>query len=422
MAIIREEPAKTAAITSSSNWFSSMSAHERTTFWACLFGWVLDAMDVQTYALVMPTLIILWSLTKGQAGMLGTSALLVSSLGGWIAGILADRLGRAKVLKITIIWFATFTFLSGFTHSYYQLLLTRSLQGLGFGGEWAAGAVLMSEVIDKRVRGRAVGSVQSGWSIGYGAAVLLFTIIFSVAPPEWAWRILFYVGIIPALGVLWICRNLKEPEIFRKEKSPQGSDFLGIFRSPLVRTTLVASLLATGALGGNYTILNWLPTYLKTVRNLSVLNTGGYLAVNIAGSFFGYVVSAHISDWLGRRRTFVLTSISAAITIACYTFFPLGPLALLLLGFPLGFFQSGMVAGMGATFAELYPTRLRATGQGFSYNTGRAIGSALPAIVGYASVFVKLGPAIGACAMGSYLLVLIATALLPETGGKELHA
>jgi sugar phosphate permease len=147
-------------VTSSSNWFSSMSARERSTFWACFFGWVLDAMDVQIYAVVMPTLITLWSLTKGQAGMLGTSALLVSSLGGWIAGILADRIGRAKVLKITIIWFAAFTFLSGFTNSYYQLLLTRSLQGLGFGGEWAAGAVLMSEVIDKRVRGRAVGSVQ----------------------------------------------------------------------------------------------------------------------------------------------------------------------------------------------------------------------------------------------------------------------
>src|ERR1700676_2231012 len=295
-------------------WFRGMLVRGRKTFWACFFGWVLDAMDVQIYAVVMPTLIGLWSLTKGEAGMLATSALLVSSLGGWLAGILADRIGRARVLRITIMWFAAFTFLSGFTNSYEQLLFTRSLQGLGFGGEWAAGAVLMGEVIDKRIRGRAVGCIQSGWSIGYGAAVLLFTVIFTMAPAQQAWRILFFVGIVPAIGVLWICRNVEEPEVFRKQQT-KGSDFMGIFDSPLLRTTLVASLLATGVLGGNYTILTWLPTYLKTVRNLSVLNTGGYLAVNIAGSFFGYIISAHLSDWLGRRRTFALTSICAIVTI-----------------------------------------------------------------------------------------------------------
>src|SRR5579871_2215299 len=429
MAIARQETshAPAASETRAPNWFSSMSPKERHTFWACFFGWALDAMDVQIYAVVMPTLIMLWGLSKGQAGMLGTSALLVSSLGGWLAGILADRIGRARVLKITIIWFATFTFLSGFTNSFGQLLATRSLQGLGFGGEWAAGAALMSEVIDKRIRGRAVGSVQGGWSVGYGAAVLLFTLIFSLAPAEQAWRIMFFVGFIPALAVLWICRNVDEPELFRKSQSSnpaerQKSNFLGIFQAPLIRTTLVASLLASGVLGGNYTILTWLPTYLKTVRNLSVLNTGGYLAVNITGSFFGYIISAHLSDWLGRRRTFALTSICAIATIAVYTLVPLGPTALLILGFPLGFFQSGMVAGMGATFAELYPTRVRATGQGFSYNSGRAVGSAMPAIVGYLSVFTQLGQAIGVCAICSYTLVLIATAMLPETRGKELQA
>ena len=412
--------ATTNEATSSGNWFSSMSPRERRTFWACFFGWALDAMDVQIYAVVMPTLIVLWGLSRGQAGMLGTSALLVSSLGGWLAGILADRIGRARVLRITIVWFATFTFLSGFTHSYGQLLATRALQGLGFGGEWAAGAVLMGEVINKRVRGRAVGSVQGGWSVGYGAAVLLFTVLFSVADPKIAWRLLFWIGSLPAVFALCYCRNLEEPEVFSRTTKQKSSQFLEIFRPPLLRSTLVASLLAMGVLGGNYTILNWLPTYLKTVRHLSVLNTGGYLAVNITGSFFGYIVSAHLSDWLGRRRTYALTSISAIVTIAVYTLLPLGPTTLLILGFPLGFFQSGMVAGMGATFAELYPTMVRATGQGFSYNTGRAIGSAMPAIVGYISAFTPLGEAVGLCALSSYALVLVATALLPETRGREL--
>ncbi|MGE0406435.1 MAG: MFS transporter [Candidatus Korobacteraceae bacterium] len=407
-------------------WFTSMSQRERRTFWACFTGWALDAMDVQLYAVVMPTLIALWGMSQGQAGMLGTAALLFSSLGGWIAGILADRIGRAKVLRLTIIWFATFTFLSGFTQSFEQLLVTRSLQGLGFGGEWAAGAVLMGEVIDKRIRGRAVGSVQSGWSVGYGAAVLLFTLVFSLVSPEMAWRVLFFLGILPAFFTLWIRRHVEEPEIFQKaraaDKASDGFRFLEIFGPALRRRTALAAMLAAGGLGGNYTILTWLPTYLKTVRNLSVLGTGGYLAVNICGSFFGYVCSAHLSDWLGRRKTFVITSLCAAATVATYTLAPLSDNAVLLMGFPLGFFQSGIIAGMGATFAELFPTRVRATGQGFSYNTGRAVGSFVPAIVGYAGGTMGLGPAIGICAVCAYVLVLIATSMLPETRGQELES
>ena len=411
------------------NWFASMSSQERRTFWACFNAWTLDAMSVQIYVVVMPTLIALWGLSKGQAGTLGTSALLVSSLGGWIAGILADRYGRVRVLRWTVVWFATFTFLSGLTHSYGQLLVTRSLQGLGFGGEWAAGAVLISEVISKERRGRAAGSVASGWAVGYGAAVLLYSLVFSLVTPALAWRILFFLGLAPAVIVLWICRNVEEPAVYMKMKEERlalkkSSNLLEIFQPSLLRTTVVSSLLAAGALGGNYTILTWLPTYLKLVRNLSVLNTGGYLGVNIFGSFLGYVLSAHLSDWLGRRRTFVITASCAAATVAIYTFAPLSSFAVLLLGFPLGFFQSGIISGMSATFAELFPTRVRGTGQGFSYNTGRGVGSAVPAVVGYVAGggTMGLGHAIGVCAICSYSLVLFATALLPETRGKELEA
>jgi MFS family permease len=408
------------------NWFTSMNVRERRTFWACFSGWALDAMDVQMYAVVMPTLIGLWHMSQAQAGTLATAALLVSSVGGWIAGILADRYGRVTVLRLTILWFAFFTFLSGFTQSYEQLLITRSLQGLGFGGEWAAGAVLMSEVIDKRIRGRAVGTVQSGWSVGYGTAVLMFTIVFSVARPEVAWRSLFVIGLVPALLALWIQRYVEEPEIFTSMKAATSErtplQFTEIFGPTLRRRTFLASLLAAGGLGGNYVILTWLATYLKTVRNLSVLSTGGYLGINICGSFLGYVISAHLSDWLGRRKTFVLMACAAAVTVACYTLLPLSDTAVLVLGFPLGFFQSGIIAGMGATFAELFPTRVRATGQGFSYNTGRAIGSFVPTAVGVVAASMSLGEAMGICAASAYVLVLIAVAMLPETRGRELES
>lgn len=406
-------------------WLTNLSARERRTFWACFSGWVLDAMDVQFYAVALPTLVAVWGLSRSQAGVLGTSALLFSSVGGWLAGILADRIGRVRVLKLTILWFTAFTVLSGLTQSYGQLLVARSLQGLGFGGEWAAGAVLIGEVIDKRIRGRVVGTVQSGWSVGYGAAVLLYTVLFSVARPELAWRLLFLLGPAPAIVVLWMCRNVEEPDVYQRAKltpaaSHQRVTSLEIFQSPLRQRTIVASLLAAGALGGNYTILTWLPTFLRTVRNLSVLSTGSYLAVNITGSFLGYVFSAHLCDWLGRRKTFVITAICAAVVVAVYTLVPLGGTALLLLGFPLGFFQSGIIAGMGATFAELFPTRVRATGQGFSYNSGRAVGSFVPALVGVMSADLGLARAIGLCAMCSYAVVLAAAAMLPETRGQEL--
>src|SRR5450830_424672 len=163
-------------------WYSSMNVPQRRTFWAGLMGWALDAMDVQLFAFVIPTLIALWGMTKSQAGMIGTSALITSAIGGVLAGLLADRIGRVRVLQITIVWFAVFTGASAFTHSFHQLLFTRSLQGLGFGGEWAAGAVLIGEVVDKHIRGRAVGTVQAGWPIGYALAALAYFTIFSLLP------------------------------------------------------------------------------------------------------------------------------------------------------------------------------------------------------------------------------------------------
>ncbi len=151
------------------------------------------------YSLVLPTLISLWHISKGEAGLLGTSALLLSSLGGWLAGLAADRYGRVKVLQLTILWFAFFTFLSGFAHGFTQLLIFRGLQGLGFGGEWSVGSVLIGETIRSEYRGRAVGTVQGGWAIGWGISALFYTLFFAVLPSWLAWRAMFWVGLLPAL-------------------------------------------------------------------------------------------------------------------------------------------------------------------------------------------------------------------------------
>src|ERR1700735_851119 len=185
-------------------WFTQLNRNERSTLVATFAGWMLDGMDVMVYSFVLPTLVALWHISKGEAGLLGTSALLLSSLGGWLAGLAADRFGRVKVLQLTILWFAVFTFLSGFATNFTQLLILRGLQGLGFGGEWAVGAVLIGETIRREYRGRAVGTVQGGWAIGWAISALFYTLFFAVLPVSLAWRAMFWIGLLPALLAVWI--------------------------------------------------------------------------------------------------------------------------------------------------------------------------------------------------------------------------
>src|SRR3984957_15573375 len=185
-------------------WLRDLNGVERRTMLATGGGWALDAFDVQVYSFVIPTLIGAWGISRAEAGMLGTAALLVPALGGWLTGVLCDRFGRVRMLQITILWFAVFTFLSGFTNNFNQLLICRGLQGLGFGGEWAAGSVLMGEVIRAKYRGRAVGVVQASWHLGWGLSAIVFSAFFTLLPADVAWRSMFWVGILPALFVFYI--------------------------------------------------------------------------------------------------------------------------------------------------------------------------------------------------------------------------
>jgi MFS family permease len=256
-------------------------------------------------------------------------------------------------------------------------------------------------------------------------AAIAFWAVYALVAPELAWRILFWIGVLPALLILYIRRNLKDPEVYQANRAKVKADgneasFLEIFSPQLFSTTLRASLLATGMMGAYYAITTWLPTYLKTERQLSVLNTSGYLLVLILGSFLGYLTSAYLSDRIGRRRCFMLFACSAGVLIVMYTQIPITDSLMLLLGFPLGFFLSGIFSGMGAYLSELFPSRVRGSGQGFCYNVGRAIGSIGPALVGYMSGVMPLGIAIGYLAAGAYLLVILSVLTLPETRGREL--
>ncbi|HEY4863526.1 MAG TPA: MFS transporter [Xanthobacteraceae bacterium] len=408
-------------------WYSDMKSGEKKTFWACIGGWILDAMDVQILSFAIPTIIAVFALKPAEAGFIGTVTLFTSAFGGWAAGALADRLGRVRTLQITILWFAFFTFLCGFAQSYDQLLVARALMGFGFGGEWACAAVLLGEVIRPESRGKAVGAMQSGWAVGWAIALGLYLLFFTIMPAETAWRALFWVGLTPALLVFFIRRYVDEPEIFKKtqanlDKAGKSSNFLEIFSPSILRTTILACLLTTGAQGGYYAITFWIPSFLRAERKLTVLGTSGYILVIIVGSLIGYWVSAWLTDRIGRRANFILFGICSIITVFVYTQIPVDNNTIMFLGFPLGFFASGIFSGMGSFLTELFPTRIRGSGQGFAYNFGRGVASFNTLLVGMLSAYLPLGQSIGVFALIAYGLLIIAALLLPETKGRVLTA
>lgn len=402
--------------------YRGMTPPERRTFWACFMGWMLDGMDFMVYPLVIGTVIGLWQVERGAAGLAVTLTLLFSALGGWGAGYLSDRIGRVRTLQITILWFSCFSLLCAFAQDFTQLMVFRALLGLGFGGEWAAGAVLMGETIRAEYRGRAVGSVQSGWALGWGLAVLMQAALFTALPAEQAWRWMFALGAAPALLVFYLRRHVPEPAVAQRTRAGGArAGIWEIFRPEILRTTLLASLLGVGAQGGYYAITTWLPSFLRDERGLTVVGSTGYLAFVIAGAFAGYLAGAYLADRIGRRRLFQWFALGAAAIVVAYTQLPIAPGAMLVLGFPLGFFASGYFSGFGAFLAELYPTRLRGSGLGFCYNFGRGIGALFPALVGALAAALSLAGAMALFAFIAYGLMLAAATLLPETRGKILE-
>jgi MFS family permease len=411
-------PEKTRAF----EWFRTLGPRGRHAFGGAFGGYGLDSYDFQVLPLGMVAITAYFGLSKPEAGLLTTVTLVVSAIGGALAGIVADRIGRVRTLVITVTTYAVFTVLCGFAPNYETLLVLRALQGLGFGGEWAAGAILVAEYAKPEYRGRAVAFVQSAWAVGWALSVIVYTVVFSVADQDIAWRILFWTGALPALLVSYVRRNVTDaPKTTEKRNATkQRGSFTAIFQGDLTRTTLFAALLATGVQGGYYTLATWLPTFLKQERNLSVVGTGGYLAFLISGAFIGYACGGYITDRIGRKKTFALFAVLSAVLITGYVNIPSGANTLvLILGFPLGFCASAIFSGFGSYLAELYPTELRGTGQGFTYNFGRAVGAAFPTLVGFLATSWGIGGAMlfGAAAYGIAVVALLG---LPETVGKEL--
>jgi MFS family permease len=402
-------------------WYKDGTPQQRRTFWACYSGWALDSFDMQMFSFLLPALMATWALSKAQIGLIGTVALVVTAIGGWIAGILSDRYGRVRVLIFTIIWFTFFGVLAGFAQSFEQLLVLRTLQGLGFGGEWAVGAALMAEATSTRHRGKALGFVQSGFALGWALAVLVATFLLTNLPHETAWRVAFWSGVIPATAVLFIRRNVKDPAIFQqalRSNVPRAS-FASAFDPQYVRSTVLASILVIGLQAACYAILVWLPSLLneRHVASGSLIAT---ILIMALGSFCGFASSAYLADRIGRRPTLIALSLCSWVVTVCYMLVPLSPVLTSIMGFFVGFASIGMFAALGPFLSELFPTHVRTTCMGFAYNVGKSVGASAVVGVGVLSARTGLATAIGVFCLGSYAVAVLAILLLPETRGVAL--
>jgi MFS family permease len=408
------------------SWWRAADETAHRALIAAAFGWMLDAFDVMLYSMVLASLIGEMGLTKPQAGMLGSLTLLASAAGGMVFGVVADRFGRTRALMVSVLLYSIFTGMCGLAQNFWQLAVFRVLLGLGFGGEWASGAALVSETWPAEHRGKAFGFMQSSWAIGYALAAAVTAIVL----PRWGWRAVFFVGVLPALFTLWVRRHVEEPEIWRASKTLAGPGvssralrFGDIFRGRLRALTIAVTIMNACTMFGWWGLNLWIPAYLSLPVTaggigLSAYAMSGLVIAMQVGMWFGYVTFGFISDALGRKRTYVMYVLVAAVLLPIYGLVR-HPIVLLLLGPFVAFFGTGYFSGFGPLSAELYPTSIRATAQGFTYNIGRVASAVAPFAVGsmaqargFGFAFIVTGAA--------FLAAAIAWIWIPETKGKPL--
>ncbi|WP_282570336.1 MFS transporter [Bosea sp. F3-2] len=399
-------------------WFRSLDGTGRRAFWSSYAGFTIDAMNVQLYAFILPTLLALWGLTPSGAGLLASAALISGALGGWLAGSLSDRIGRIRVLRGTIIWVAASTLLCGLARDYDELLLARLIQGIGFGAEWAVGVVFMSEIAPPATRGRILGTLQSAWAVGWGLAAATVAIAVAWLPPEIGWRVVFFVALLPALALLLVRKNMQDSPAFAATRQRQS--WHRIFSREVWPSTVKGSMLATGMHGGYWAIATWWPTMLRVERGLTTAETGVHTTALIGGSLLGYALGAWLTDFAGRRLTLGAFALAGIVTVLAATQFQLSTHALLVLTPVLGLFALGIYSTVGPVLTELYPTSLRGSGLGFCYNIGRGFAGITPIAVGSSISALGFSQAIGLYVAGSYAMVLIVVVRLRETRGIDL--
>ena len=413
-------------------WYRTISSEQWRVLAAAKLGWMLDALDFMLYTMALNQLRNYFMFGDATAGFLGTATLVMSGGGGLIFGWVADRFGRTRALMGTIAVFSFASLGAATSQSVLQLLFWRTVLGIGMGGEWASGAVLVSETWPAHLRNKAISIMQSGWAIGYiMAAVLAALILGNPRFGNEGWRWLFVVGVAPALFTLWIRRNLREPQSWSARaatKKPRTNPFKVIFGPKMLGRTLLIIALGGAVQFAYFGLFFWLPPFLARPvaqggAGMGVVGSLQWIVLMQIGAYFGYLTFGFIADKLGRRRTFVLFMICAAIIAPVYgRVAATSPTALIVLSPLLGYFGHGYFSLFGGFLAELYPAEVRATGQGTSYNLGRTLGALAPYTIGVIATWPGVGIGIALSATSAFfLLAALLIFTLPDRAGQALE-
>ncbi len=378
---------------------------------------MLDAFDVMLYSIVLATLMREFQMSKATAGLLNTLTLIASAIGSFAFGLLADHYGRRRMLSLSIVTYSLFTFACGLSTSIFMLAIFRFLLGLGMGGEWNSGATLVAETWPTVWRGRAIGIVQSSWAIGYACAAVVAQAILARA----SWRWVFFVGVLPAVVIFWIQHDVPEPAVWERQRnSPAAS---GQWRASMPR---LLALLAMNTFGmfAWWGLFTWIPAYLllpeaRGGRGFSGLGSTAFLVVlNLCGMLPGYLLFGVFADRFGRKRIIISYLALAAVSVPAFAL-ARQPGLILLTAVITAFFGTGFFTGSGILGSELFPTAIRATALGISYNAARGLSAFAPLLIGAVGETRGLSWGFAVCGLAFGGAVLSAC-LLPETRGIEL--
>jgi MFS family permease len=401
-------------------WPRDTTAAERKSLLAGGLGWMLDAMDVVLYSLVLTYLIREFSMSTRTAGFLNSLTLVASAIGGLLFGMVADRIGRTRALMVSILIYSGASAACGLSHSIPQLATFRFLLGLGMGGEWTAGAALIAETWRTEHRGKALGLMQSSYAIGEAIAAIVVLLVL----PHFGWRAVFFVGVLPALLVLWIRSDVSEPEIWRvRAAAPNRGSMKMRLPSGVLRIGILATLMNAFSLFGFWGLFTWIPAYLSLPvsqggRGIGVVRSTSFFLVLCAGKWLGYVVFGFLADTIGRRKPYFGYLFIAAVLVPVYGMTH-SQAWLLALGPVVAFFGAGYFSGYPAIASEIFPGEIRATAMGLSYNVGRVFSAIAPFAVGALAIRYGIGPAFFLLA-GAFLIAAMLSLTLPETRGQQL--
>ncbi len=388
-----------------------------------VIAFMADGMDNMMMSMSLQAVIKDLGVSQLMAGTIGTGSLIGAGIGGLCAGVVADRIGRIKVITWSLVWFSVLTAGLAFCHTFNSFFWIRLLAGLGLGAEFSIGSVYVAEFISTKKRAFTLGILTAMWAVGYMIAALMASYLL----PAWGWRPMFMIAIIPtvfAVGIryflpespAWLkAQELKSKGITIAKKKDAGTYSI-IFNDPVLRKTfLVWALANVFYLFGYYGAITWFPSYVQKSFAISFAKSGVYIALNYFAMFIGGLAGGRMADLWGRKKVFCGACIAIAILAPALVYFA-NPSNLMYLLLAFGFCYGIPPGIQGAFQAECWPTAVRGTGLGGTFNIGR-LGSFLsPLFIGVLAVNYSIGAGIAALGVA---YVLAAITLIVGVGEKQ---